>query len=79
MYATYVHGLLRTTSPPLHSVSREHILIGVCAGVGHVLRELHPEPLWTDATKVLSERVDGDVVKSLNVAFSRGEFINIQC
>lgn len=53
------------------------LLIVVSVGISATLHAVRPEPLWTNATKELSQRVKSEATQSLDIALSRGEFINI--
>ena len=55
------------------------IILLIVAGVGisATLHAVRPEPLWTNATKELAQRVKSEVTQSLDITLSRGEFINI--
>ena len=55
------------------------IILLILAGVGMsaALHAVRPEPLWTNATKELSQRVKSEATQSLDITLSRGEFINI--
>ncbi len=55
------------------------VILLIVAGVGMsaALHAARPEPLWTNATKELSQRVKSEATQSLDITLSRGEFINI--
>ena len=55
------------------------IILLIVAGIGMSagLHAVRPEPLWTNATKELTQRVKSEATQSLNITLSRGEFINI--
>lgn len=53
------------------------LLIVVSVGISATLHAVRPEPLWTNATKELSQRVKSEATQSLDITLSRGEFINI--
>ena len=55
------------------------IMLLIVAGVGisATLHAVRPEPLWTNATKELAQRVKSEATQSLDITLSRGEFINI--
>ena len=55
------------------------IMLLIVAGVGIsvTLHAVRPEPLWTNATKELTQRVKSEATQSLDITLSRGEFINI--
>ena len=53
------------------------LLIVVGVGMSAVLHTVRPEPLWTNATKELTQRVKSEATQSLDITLSRGEFINI--
>ena len=53
------------------------LLVVVRIGMSAVLHAVRPEPLWTNATKELAQRVKSEATQSLDITLSRGEFINI--
>ncbi len=53
------------------------LLIVAGVGMSAVLHTVRPEPLWTNATKELAQRVKSEFTQSLDITLSRGEFINI--
>lgn len=53
------------------------LLIVAGVGISAVLHAVRPEPLWTNATKELAQRVKSEATQSLDITLSRGEFINI--
>lgn len=53
------------------------LLIVVSVGISATLHAVRPEPLWTNATKELAQQVKSEGTQSLDIALSRGEFINI--
>lgn len=53
------------------------LLVVVGIGMSAVLHAVRPEPLWTNATKELAQRVKSEATQSLDITLSRGEFINI--
>lgn len=53
------------------------LLIVVSVGMSAVLHTVRPEPLWTNATKELAQRVKREATQSLDITLSCGEFINI--
>ena len=53
------------------------LLIVADVGISVTLHAVRPEPLWTNATKELAQRVKSEATQSLDITLSRGEFINI--
>ena len=53
------------------------LLIVTGVGMSAALHAIRPEPLWTNATKELAQRVKSEATQPLDIALSRGEFINI--
>ena len=53
------------------------LLIVAGIGMSTILHTMRPEPLWTNATKELTQRVKSEATQSLDITLSRGEFINI--
>ena len=53
------------------------LLIVISVGISATLHAVRPEPLWTNATKELSQRAKSEATQSLDITLSRGEFINI--
>ncbi len=53
------------------------LLVVVGISMSAVLHAVRPEPLWTNATKELAQRVKSEATQSLDITLSRGEFINI--
>ena len=53
------------------------LLIVTGIGISASLHAVRPEPLWTNATKELTQRVKSEATQSLDITLSRGEFINI--
>ena len=71
---TNLSALLRHLWLPLVVII---LLIVVGIGMSTVLHAMRPEPLWTNATKELTQRVKSEATQSLDITLSRGEFINI--
>ena len=71
---TNLSALLRHLWLPLVVII---LLIVVGIGMSTVLHAVRPEPLWTNATKELAQRVKSEATQSLDITLSRGEFINI--
>ena len=71
--ATFL-ALLRHMWLPLVAII---LLIVAGISISAVLHAVRPEPLWTNATKELSQRVKSEATQSLDITLSRGEFINI--
>lgn len=71
---TNLSALLRHIWLPLVVII---LLIVVGIGISTALHAMRPEPLWTNATKELARRVKSEATQSLDIALSRGEFINI--
>lgn len=71
---TNLSALLRHLWLPLVVII---LLIVAGVGISATLHAVRPEPLWTNATKELAQRVKSEATQSLDITLSRGEFINI--